>query len=118
MVEAAVKEGLLEYENPQPEEAQGEPQTRPEVDASKDESSLAAVAWCKRPWFICQPYVRPLPKEAMEKGSLQLTKKEKERLEREKEENEQAGLVPEGKVEEHENHGEKVEVPKEGMVCG
>lgn len=118
MVEAAVKEGLLEYENAQPEEAEGEPQIRPEVDATKDESSLAAVAWCKRPWFICQPYVRPLPKEALEKGSLQLTKKEKERLEREKEENEQAGLVPEGRVEEQENHGEKVEVPKEGMVCG
>jgi tRNA-dihydrouridine synthase 1 len=118
MVEAAVKEGLIEYEDAQPEEAAGEPQTRPEVDATTDESSLAAVAWCKRPWFICQPYVRPLPKEAMEKGSLQLTKKEKERLEREKEENKQVGLVPEGRVEEQEHQGEKVEVPKEGMVCG
>jgi tRNA-dihydrouridine synthase 1 len=118
MVEAAVKEGLVEYNTAQPEQAEGEPQIRPEVDATKDESSLAAVAWCKRPWFICQPYVRPLPKEAMEKGSLQLTKKEKERLEREKEENKQAGLVPEGRVEEQEHHGEKVEVPKEGMVCG
>ncbi|KAH0388912.1 FMN-linked oxidoreductase, partial [Aureobasidium melanogenum] len=118
MVEAAVKEGLLEYEDSPPEEAATEPQTRPEVDATKDESSLAAVAWCKRPWFICQPYVRPLPKEAIEKGSLQLTKKEKERLEREKEENKQAGLVPEGRVEQQESNGEKVEVPKEGMVCG
>ncbi|KAK6007174.1 hypothetical protein QM012_006182 [Aureobasidium pullulans] len=118
MVEAAVKEGLLEYENSPPEEAATEPQTRPEVDVTNDESSLAAVAWCKRPWFICQPYVRPLPKEAIEKGSMQLTKKEKERLEREKEENKEVGLVPEGRVEEQENKGEKVEVPKEGMVCG
>ncbi|THW97428.1 FMN-linked oxidoreductase [Aureobasidium pullulans] len=118
MVEAAVKEGLLEYEASPPEEPQTEPQTRPEVDPTKDESSLATVAWCKRPWFICQPYVRPLPKEALEKGSMQLTRKEKERLEREKEENKQAGLEPEGRVEEQENNGEKVEVPKEGMVCG
>ncbi|KAI5274564.1 FMN-linked oxidoreductase [Aureobasidium subglaciale] len=118
MVEAAVKEGLLEYEAATPEEAQTEPQIRPEIDPTKDESSLASVAWCKRPWFICQPYVRPLPKEAIEKGSMQLTKKEKERLEREKEENKQVGLVPEGRVETQENNGEKVEVPKEGMVCG
>lgn len=118
MVEAAVKEGLIEYEASSPEEPSTDPQVRPEPDPTKDESSLATVAWCKRPWFICQPYVRPLPKEAIEKGSMQLSKKEKERLEREKEENKEAGLVPEGRVEEQETNGDKVEVPKEGMVCG
>ncbi len=49
------------------------------------ESSLATVARCKRPYWVCQPYVRPLPKEALEKGSMTLSKKEKRRLEMEAE---------------------------------
>jgi tRNA-dihydrouridine synthase 1 len=118
MVEAAVKEGLIEYETSPPEENLTEPQIRPEIDSTENGSSLAAVNWCKRPWFICQPYIRPLPKEALEKGSLQLSKKEKERMERERDETREAGLEPEGRVEKTESNGEKVEIPKEGMVCG
>ncbi|KFY12625.1 hypothetical protein V492_03765, partial [Pseudogymnoascus sp. VKM F-4246] len=34
------------------------------------ETSVAAVRECKRPWWVCQAYVRPLPMEAMAKGSL------------------------------------------------
>ena len=30
----------------------------------------------KRPWFICQPYIRPLPQQALESGALQLKKKD------------------------------------------
>lgn len=132
MVEAAVKEGLLEYEasasastsseNPDAEESASIAEPVPEADSTKTESSLAAVAMCKRPWFICQPYVRPLPKEALEKGSLQLSKKELARLEREKAETKEAGLEVEGKVE-IEKAGDgpeapEVEVAKEGLVCG
>lgn len=34
------------------------------------------VVRCRRPWWICQPYVRPLPAEALQKGSITLSKKE------------------------------------------
>ncbi|ORY16383.1 hypothetical protein BCR34DRAFT_104671 [Clohesyomyces aquaticus] len=96
LVEAAVKEGLIEYEK---EHANEPSYTAPESDdvvqngtnghiedgpIDPYESSLATVARCKRPWWVCQPYVRPLPKEAFEKGSMQLSKKEKMRLEQEK----------------------------------
>lgn len=126
MVEAATKEGLLEYEAQHSDDPVTSEQVAPEpvleVDPTKTESSLATVAMCKRPWFICQPYVRPLPKEALEKGSLQLTKKEKARLAREEAETKEVGLEPEGRVEEEKVGDEpgapKVEIAKEGMVCG
>ena len=125
MVEEAVKQGLLEHaaaENEGPNTEVPEPVL--EVDPSQDETSVATVAWCKRPWFICQPYVRPLPKEAYEKGSLQLTKKEKAKLERERELADDVARQPQGTVEEeklgstNDPDAPTVEVAKEGLVCG
>lgn len=147
LTEAAVKQGISAYEA---EQANGtstsDPTPAPEVLRNLDpyESSLATVARCKRPWWVCQPYVRPLPKEAIEKGSMSLSKKEKRRLEieaeekRQAEETKKAGLEPEGRVqvesvtngeakdieslEQNERNNGKsegvVEEPKEGVVCG
>ncbi|KAE8449083.1 hypothetical protein EG329_008466 [Mollisiaceae sp. DMI_Dod_QoI] len=56
-------------------------------DGEMDESSVETVRACKRPWWVVQPYVRPLPKEALAKGSLTLSRKEKARLE-------MGGLIP------------------------
>ena len=83
MTEAVVREGILDYEsNPsqydEPEALSEKVQKEAE---NADESSLAAVRNCRRPWWVCQPYVRPLPKEAIEKGGITLSKKEKKRLE-------------------------------------
>jgi tRNA-dihydrouridine synthase 1 len=110
-----------------PESAPTEP-AEPAEPLDPYESSLATVARCKRPYWVCQPYVRPLPKEALEKGSMSLSKKEKRRLELEAEEAKKAGLVPGGRVETEtmkvdagaagEKKTETVEVPKDGMVCG
>lgn len=98
LVETAVKEGLLDYDsNPakykepdliEPTLLSATKQKQSiggdnDIDIAKHEesSSLAKVRACKRPWWVCQPYVRPLPVEALQKGSLTLSKKEKHRLE-------------------------------------
>lgn len=131
LTEEAVKEGLTEYaadpaafeEVPDGVAANGDDEVEDEYA-----SSVAAVRRCKKPYWVCQPYVRPLPKEALEKGSLQLSKKERKRLEAAKENEKEAGLTPGGTTEvgkvsaaEGEGDGQgkrKVEVPREGLVCG
>ncbi|KAF2084046.1 FMN-linked oxidoreductase, partial [Saccharata proteae CBS 121410] len=91
LVEDVVKQGLLDYESEnRGVEAAADPVGH--QDSSVDqldplqldpfESSVAAVRRCKRPWWVCQAYVRPLPKEAMEKGALTLSKKERAKLEK------------------------------------
>jgi len=95
--------------------------------AEMDESSVETVKNCKRPWWVVQPYVRPLPKEALQKGSLTLSKKEKAKLESSvtalKDENGKGKVEKEilgngnGDVDENRER-EIVEIPKEGLVCG
>jgi tRNA-dihydrouridine synthase 1 len=133
LTENAVKEGILAYEkehsgvdgiaqstNTDPQKADSE--AKDGIALDPHESSLAAVARCKRPWWVCQAYVRPVPKEAIEKGSMQLSKKEKKKLEQEEADTKAVGLEPEGRVEKEKvvENGEvvEVEIPKEGVVCG
>jgi tRNA-dihydrouridine synthase 1 len=62
LVERAVKVGLTEYEE-SPEKFEKKP----------DEAltgSKATIAEYGRPWWICQPHIRPLPEEAMQSGAL------------------------------------------------
>ncbi|KAI9769475.1 MAG: hypothetical protein M1835_006702 [Candelina submexicana] len=126
LVEEATKAGIQEYEvtadqaesSPQMEEPTSEQKAEAETS---DASSLATVARVKRPWWVCQPYVRPLPKEALEKGALSLSRKEKARLEREDGVARQAGLTPEGRTEPQalgDNSERVVDIPREGVVCG
>jgi tRNA-dihydrouridine synthase 1 len=91
MVEKVVKEALIEYEatdGKSIEEDFKDVETVPKqeitdaaTEANPDyESSVQTVKACKRPWWICQPYVRPLPAEALVKGSLTLSRKELAKL--------------------------------------
>ena len=120
LTEKAVKEGLMAYEaDPAAFDSPGKGSTVDEVD--EGESSKEAVRRCKRPYWVCQPYVRPLPKEALEKGSLSLSKKERAKLEEAK----VAGVEEGGKVEVVEQRDwreggdvKREEVPREGLVCG
>lgn len=41
----------------------------------KADSSAGAMKRCARPWWVAQPIIRPLPLEALAKGSISLSKK-------------------------------------------
>ncbi|PMD24298.1 putative dihydrouridine synthase family protein [Hyaloscypha hepaticicola] len=146
LVEIAVKEGLKEYEESNGKSWEEEMERDERLKAAKeaeeklkggekkeesekeemDESSVETVRACKRPWWVVQPYVRPLPKEALAKGSLTLSKKERAALEAgavavkgESNVVKESG-VPNGHVEvEKVGEGrEEIEIPKVGLACG
>ncbi|TAQ86090.1 hypothetical protein B7494_g5585 [Chlorociboria aeruginascens] len=127
MVENAVKEGIKEYKETdgkryeeEVERLDEEIAKRGEMADGEYESSVEAVKRCRRPWWVVQPYVRPLPMEALKKGSLTLSKKEMRKIE--EKQREKNGNKP-GHVElETAGNGERreevMEIPKEGLVCG
>ena len=123
LTEAVVQEGLLDYEKNPEKFEDSDVLTEEEIGkmTGHEESSIATVKACKRPWWVCQPYVRPLPKEALENGSLTMSKKDKRKLE-EKQVLEKAA-AEEGLKSERENLDQAdgaiaPEIPKEAMVCG
>ncbi|KAI2686254.1 hypothetical protein CBS147355_1741 [Penicillium roqueforti] len=62
LLEEAIKGGLQEYEaSPEKFEAQPDETLK---------GSKAVIAEYGRPWWICQPHVRPLPEEAFESGAM------------------------------------------------
>lgn len=97
MVEHKVAEGLLEYDRTDGKSVQEDmarngaydkgvrdetkkAEVEEEVIDDDPDSSVATVKRCKRPWWILQPIVRPLPKEALAKGAISLSKKDKQKL--------------------------------------
>jgi tRNA-dihydrouridine synthase 1 len=92
MVEKKVAEGLLEYERTEGKSVEGDvPPPPAEGEEDDPESSARAVRECKRPWWVVQPIIRPLPKEAMAKGAVQMSKKERKRMAAEMEGREEKG---------------------------
>ncbi|TGJ87765.1 hypothetical protein E0Z10_g1023 [Xylaria hypoxylon] len=99
MVERRVAQGLIDYERTDGKSIEGEPVPKPkkqdpeppkkendgdDVDPWYDpESSVATVRACKRPWWIVQPIVRPLPQEALAKGAIKMSKKDRKKQEKE-----------------------------------
>ncbi len=123
MVEAVVKEGILDYEaDPAKYEESDLPDEKEQAaNLDKEESSVATIKECKRPWWVCQPYVRPLLKEALAKGSLTMSKKDKRKLEEEKvlakATTEQGGKSAREQLDEEDGMNQE-EMPKEAMVAG
>ncbi len=117
MIEAAMKEALLE-------DALKGGEDESTVEAGKDEFSgekstnRPATANYKRPWWICQPYIRPLPEEALESGALTASKKERAKM---KKDGDEKGIVQDNGVEntqEKTTDLSRTEFPKEALVCG
>lgn len=78
MVEAAVRRGLEANATPM---ANGnhEATATPVPDAEMTPKQRTEAKY-KRPWWVCQPHVRPLPEEALKLGSIQLSKKDRAKL--------------------------------------
>ncbi|KAM5357641.1 hypothetical protein ACJZ2D_016065 [Fusarium nematophilum] len=76
-VERKVAEGLLEYERTDGQNVVEAPLAEGEEDPPEDESSAGTQRRCRRPWWVVQPIIRPLPNEALKKGAITLSKKER-----------------------------------------
>lgn len=76
-VEAVIRQGLDDYANLSQQDAAG---TTNEADQSTSDlthKQKTAIKY-QRPWWVCQPYIRPLPEEAIKLGALMVsTKKNK-----------------------------------------
>ncbi|KAI5301919.1 hypothetical protein KEM56_001219, partial [Ascosphaera pollenicola] len=118
MVDNAVKQGLVQYaRDPTSVEAEYSSEY---IGRDFDYSDPKARALsCKRPWFICQAYVRPLPEEALAIGAMKLSKKEMKAREAEQQEKESIQKMEKGgqtAEEEEQKETEKMEKEKQGLA--
>lgn len=125
MIEDAVKIGLEEYEN---ENENERAEKQPELDEGTTQnssnnvfsSSKDTMAKYRRPWWICQPHIRPLPEEALRSGALKLSKKEMAKAEVEKEARNILTTRDDSSLDPNDPRTSemKPEFPRPALVCG
>lgn len=72
MIEKVTKEGLIEYARTHPA-SEEQPSVEEEEEVVDDpDSSVLARSRCARPFWICQPHLRPMPAEAISRGLLKV----------------------------------------------
>jgi len=125
MVEDAVKEGLQEEYR----QIVNQRSTAIWGDASDPctengrQALSETVAKYKRPWWVCQPYIRPLPDEAVKIGAVTVSTKMKRKQELEEREKE-ARAVAAGRdhlsqnLEDLRAREPSTELPRAALVCG
>ncbi|KAF4460872.1 tRNA-dihydrouridine synthase 1 [Fusarium albosuccineum] len=91
-VERKVAEGLIEYERTDGQNVAETPLAEGEEDPPEDESSVGTQRRCRRPWWVVQPIIRPLPNEALKKGAITLSKKDRGKAAKEEENGKQEDI--------------------------
>ncbi|KIX07228.1 uncharacterized protein Z518_01881 [Rhinocladiella mackenziei CBS 650.93] len=124
MVETAVMNGLDQHATAQHSEppVTNEAPT-PIVENTNDRESLQkekTEAKYKRPWWVCQPYIRPLPEEAIKLGAIQLRKKEKAKMTSKEAAETKTDTIQgsDGHIRQHSSNPTLNEPQKAALVCG
>ena len=123
MVEEAVKKGLDDHSTSS-EQSTLEIQHRSGGDATNEANMTPKQKTglkYSRPWFVCQPYIRPLPEEAIMSGAMKISKKEAARvqsIEKAVDKNEPIKRTVEfHDLDQYQDQTSK-ELPQPGLVCG
>ena len=136
LLEKQVKQALLEEASSDSNTSEDNAVARPdrnleltqnEQDSNSPTESEQTIAQYRRPWFVCQPYIRPLPEEAIKNGSLQVSKKELAKLtagDATKQSKDHSPKPPSKPIleatatEGRFSESTKAEIPEEAAVCG
>ncbi|RVX72752.1 hypothetical protein B0A52_04151 [Exophiala mesophila] len=126
MVEKVTMEGIDEYMESNKADTESHTLAKTSTPDTTEPPEMTAtekvIEQYKRPWWVCQPHIRPLPEDAIAKGALTVSKKDKAKAKLE------GSITPpvEGAVQsddprtegQPDSQSSKDEIPKAAMVCG